>query len=366
MLFRFKNTVLVGMSITLTLLAACSEEPVGDTETLRPVRYQAVERQLSNQQLSFTGVTQASIETGLSFRQGGTVISLNATPGERIKKGQLIAELDSRDVQLKYDQKSLSLEKAKVTEETASSKLTRVKSLYENNTVAIGEYESAKEQYANAHASYESEKRALGLTLRELSYYTLHSPVDGIVLASDVSINENIQAGEVIALIQTGNELVVEVGIPEQYITRAKAGQSATIQFSSIANTSFIGEITEVAYTISQESSTYPVTVRIENATSAIRPGMPALVSFPFDSSGNELQMIVPLHSVSKGAVDHYVLVVEASANLNEGVVHKRIVKIGKMTDAGFEILEGLTPGEKVITAGISSLNDGMKVRLLK
>lgn len=364
MLFRFKSIALVGVS--LTLLAACGEEPADDAEILRPVRYQSVERRLSHQPLSFTGVTKASIETGLSFRQGGTIISLDATPGEPIKKGELIAELDPKDVKLKYDQKLLALEKAKVAEETAASKLTRVKGLYENNTVALGEYESAKEMYASAHANYESEKRALGLVQRELSYYSLHSPVDGIVLAGDVSINENIQSGQVIALIQTGNELVVEVGLPEQYIIRAKTGQSTTIQFSSIENTQFLGEITEVAYTISQESSTYPVTVRIKNATSAIRPGMPASVLFPFDSNENELRMVVPLHSVSKGAVEHYVLVVEASATLNEGVVHKRLVKIGKMTNTGFEILEGLEPGDKVITAGISSLNDGMRVRLIK
>jgi RND family efflux transporter MFP subunit len=249
--------------------------------------------------------------------------------------------------------------------ETARSSLNRIRGLYENNNVPLGEYESAKEKYSNALASFNAEQRATDLLKRELNYYHLYSPADGIVLSSDVSTNENIQSGQIVAVIQSGEALAVKVGIPEQLISRIKSGQTAKIQFPSIPNTSFAGKVSEVAYTVSQDSSVYPVTVLIKDPSSKIRPGMPANVSFIFKSNNPKSKLFIPLHSVAKDDSGSYVLlVVESEAGY--GVVHKTPVKVGRMTSDGFEVLDGLSEGDNVITAGVFSLEDGMRVRFIK
>ena len=350
---------------SMTLLTACTDKQETEVEILRPVRFQQVSNLQADMSQKFTGVVNADTETDFSFKVGGTLVSIGVKPGAKVKKGDLIAALDSSDTKLKYDKQLLVLKKSQAQMETASSGLHRTKGLYENNNVPLSEYESAKEKYSNALASYETEKRALELVKRELGYYKLYSPDDGIVLSSDVSKNENIQAGQVVAIIQTGDALTVKLGLPEQYIALAKIDQMAKIDISSIPGKIFTGKVTEVAYAVNQDSSTYPITVKILDATNAIRPGMPATVLLNFDTLNNQSGLFIPVHSVAKDEMGNYVLLVEKEGDGN-GVVRRRAVTVGRMTTGGFEVLEGLKAGDKVITAGISSLADGMKVRLLQ
>ncbi|MBL1275385.1 MAG: efflux RND transporter periplasmic adaptor subunit [Ectothiorhodospiraceae bacterium] len=361
----FPATKILCLGIGITLLLGCTEKQPETENVIRPVRFQEVTHQTSNPDLTFTGIVKADIETDFSFKVTGTLVSLNVTLGKRIKKGDLIAALDDSDAKLKYDKQLLALQKSETQKDTAQSNLTRTKGLYENNTVPLSEYESAKEKYSNANASFETEKRAVDLIKRELGYYKLYSPVDGVVLLSDLSINENIQPGQVISVIQSGNTLVVEVGIPEQYVSRTKINQSATINFSSIPNKVFKGNVTEVAYTANTDTSTYPVTVEIINPVNTMRPGMPANVALNFSSGIKLDSVLIPTHSVSKDSSGNFVLLLMVS-NDGFGIVRKQPVTVGDISNKGYEITSGLNIGDKVITAGISSLVDGMKVRLLK
>jgi len=353
------------IALGVTVLSACSDDQQIEAEILRPVRFQQVSYLQSDVNLKFIGVVKAGTETEFSFKVGGTVRAINATPGTKVKKGALLAELDNSDAMLKYEKQLLTVKNVQVKKETAASGLRRTKGLYENNNVPLSEYEAAREKYTNALASYETEKRALELSKRELGYYKLNIPYDGIVLKSDVSKNENISAGQVVAVIQTGGELVVKVGLPEQTIALVKVDQSVSVDVPSIPGKTFSGVITEVAYTVNPESSTYPVTVKIIEAAKEIRPGMPANVSISLSKSNKGSRLVIPAHSVLKDDTGNFVYLVESKADGN-GVVRKKIITVGSITKTGFEVLNGLNAGDKVITAGVSGLVDGMKVRLLK
>lgn len=347
------------------LLTACSGDVAEQVEIVRPVKYTSVESVSGDRVLNITGIIRAEEQAELSFRVGGTVIRLEVAPGQKISKGQLLAELDNADAKLKLDKQSLSLGKAKVQMDNARSNLDRVKGLYENNNVPLGDYESAKEKYSNARASYETEKRALDLMGREYSYYQLRSTVSGVVLSKMISLNENVQSGQVIAVIQSGDGLSVEVGMPEQYVAQIKDGLETSIFLPSIENRAFQGLVTEVAYTVSADSSTYPVQITFTNPDTSIRPGMPATVEFKLGLNDGSRVLVVPAHSVIKDGPEHFVFVA-VDSGAGTGVVNKVLVKVGRLTDKGFEVFEGVNEGDKVVVAGISSLEDGMKVRLLK
>ncbi len=114
-----------------------------------------------------------------------------------------------------------------------------------------------------------------------------------------------------------------------------------------------------------QQSSTYPVIVKLLNPTDEIRPGMAANVSFDFESKTDEDIIIVPYVAVAEDQGGNYIFVVEETMS-DTAIVHKRSIKCGNLIEENFEILEGLDEGELVVTAGISKLTDGMKVKLLK
>lgn len=355
--------------ITVIFLAVlsshCGKEQNVKKEIIRPVRYQQVFISSGEQTRTFSGISKAGTETRLSFRVSGILQTLNVKVGDRIKKGQLIAAIDDSDIRLEYRKIIDSLNKSRLQKDTAKSNLDRIKSLYENNNVALREYESAKDQYATANSAYNADKRNEELKKRELSYYKLYSPIDGIVASLHVEKNENIQIGSTIVEINTGDDIEVTVGMPESFISRVKTGETVSVRFSSIKNKVFDGKISEVSYIIGSQSSTYPVIIVLTAPTQDIRPGMPCEVAFTLSSQQESNNLIVPANAVGEDTGGNFVFTVTDSGD-GFAVVHKKKVTVGTLTGEGFEILSGLQDGELVVTAGIANLSDGMKVRMLK
>jgi RND family efflux transporter MFP subunit len=346
-------------------LLSCGGGEEAQKEIIRPVRYQQVFVSGGEQTRIFSGISKAGTEAKLSFRVSGVVQSVNVNVGDHIKKGTLIASIDNSDATLQYEKALVALEKSRIQKETARSTLDRVKGLYENNNVSLSEYEAAKANYATANSAYNADKRNADLQKRALSYYQLSSPMDGIVTSVNIEKNENAQAGKVITVINAGDDIEVTVGMPESFISRVTAGETVSVRFTSIPDKVFDGRISEVSYTISSQSSTYPVTVELTHPTQEIRPGMPAEVTFSFVSESQEESLMVPANAVGEDTKGHFVFTVTATDD-GFAVVHKKLVTVGRLTREGFEILSGLQDGELVVTAGIASLSDGMKVSMLR
>ena len=353
------------MLVTIVSFTACSDDKKEVKELIRPVRYQMVTTSGNETTRSFSGISRSGTEARLSFRVGGTVVALNVNEGDRVKTGKTIAVLDDSDARLQYDKALVSLEKSRINKKTAKANLRRIKGLYENNNVSLSEYEAAKEKYANANAGFFADNRNAELQKKELGYFSLVSPMDGMISGKSAEINENVSAGQVIVVINAIDDIEVTAGIPESYISRVSNDQSISVRFPSIADKVFDGKITEVSYTVDKESSTYPVTVSITHPTREIRPGMPAEITFYFARKKTSPKILIPTHAVGEDTKGNFVFTVVPEKE-GFGIVHKMPVTVGKITDEGFELLSGLTDGDMVVTAGIASLTDGLKVRLLK
>lgn len=356
--------------VAVVCLAGCSET-VQEKEIIRPVRIQQVVESGLNRALTFSGVSRSGTEAKLSFRINGTVTRVGVKVGDTVKKGSLIATVDASDAKLQLAQARASKENARIQLDTAKSNLLRIRQLYENNNVSLSEYETAKTNYAAAEAAFQADSRQVELQNREISYYQLYSPMDGIVTAVSIEANENVSMGQVVAELNAGDEIEVKVGIPESYISQVQSGADVRVVFTSFNQQTFHGIVTEVAYSASQETSTYPVTVKVKDPSSEIRPGMPADVTFELKAASSpdttpetNATLRVPVHSVSEDQDGHFVYIVTDIAD-GFGTVRRRSVKIGDMGSNGFKIRDGLVVGDRVVTAGIAKMRDGLKVRVL-
>jgi RND family efflux transporter MFP subunit len=121
--------------------------------------------------------------------------------------------------------------------------------------------------------------------------------------------------------------------------------------------------ITEVGV-VTGMSTTYPVTVRLEEADPDVRPGMAAEVAFRFGSEDNRERFLVPPVAVGEDRNGRYVFVVEQGSE-DFGLTRRRPVAVGELREEGIEILEGVSEGDLVVVAGISKIVDGQEVRLL-
>jgi RND family efflux transporter MFP subunit len=156
----------------------------------------------------------------------------------------------------------------------------------------------------------------------------------------------------------------VEIGMPEVFISRVREGQSVDVTFDALGDRTFHATVTEVGVASTGLATTFPVKARLDGDEPEVLPGMAAEVHFRFETQGERERIVVPAFAVGEDRAGRYVYVVE---EIGEGVGRavRRDVTVGGLTaDGGLEILRGLVDGERVITAGVSRIQDGREVRL--
>lgn len=364
---------------TSCLVFSCgTKEEAPSEETLRPIRYAKVLETGSEKDQTFSGTVQSSKEAQLSFKVNGTINQLKIKVGDRVRRGQVLASIDAIDYSVQYDQAVAQLKSAQTQVKSAESQRTnsqsnyqRVEKLYENNSVPLSEYEQAKTNYEAAQSQYDAALAQVTASQKQVEsagnqvrYARLQAPFAGVITTVNVEENELVGSGAPIATLSAEVEPEVIVGVPEIFIAKIKKGAKVDIHFSILSGETFEGIVSEVGFS-AISGATYPVIVQIAKPSELIRPGMAATVSFHFGSATEEKQFLVaPVKAVGEGTDGNFVFVLEADQQVHKAV--KRKVVIGDLLPTGFEIKDGLTAGELVATAGLKSLLDGMRVKLME
>lgn len=347
------------------MLTACKDKEVQKEEVLRPVEYQVVGNLNSQKIRTFSGVAKAGDEIELSFRSTGIITTLDIKVGQKVNKGDLIAKLDNVQANLAYEQSVSALNSAKSAMNTAKSSLDRIKALYEKGSNSLSDYESAKNSYQSALDQYESAKRNKSIQQSQISYGYIKAPKTGIIAAKNSQLNENVSAGQVIAILNAGNHTNIEVGLPENIINKVKLGMNPDISFSALAGKKMNGTVIEIAPVVDENSATYPITIDITDPTKEIKPGMTANVTFNFkeENAETETVLVIPVKSVGEDGNGNFVFLIDSQDEV-VGVVKKHSIEIGELTTDGFKVKSGLSEGQKIATAGLQTLLDGQKVKL--
>ncbi|MCG8411098.1 MAG: efflux RND transporter periplasmic adaptor subunit [Bacteroidales bacterium] len=351
--------------IVFLMFTACKTEQTKEKEILRPVRYQVLGKTDDTNKRTFSGVAKASEQTELSFRSSGIITKLNAKVGRRVKKGDLIAKLDNVQANLAYEQSISALNTAKSGMNTAKSSLERSKILYERGSASLSDYEAAKNNYQTASDKYESAKRNKDIRQTQINYGFIYAPTNGVIALSNNEINENVSAGQVIAVLNSGQGINVSVGLPENIVNKVELGLKVQVVFSAIENEKFAGSVIQVAPVLDIKASTFPVKIKVLNPIEAIKPGMVAEVTFTFNEQKSEVHKVltVPVKAVGHDGKGNFVFRIEDEKE-NVGIVKKKYIHIGKITNRGFIVVDGLDEGDKIAVAGLQTLLDKQKVRL--
>lgn len=361
---KFTKNILSVVSFLL-ILSSCKEKVVEKKVVLKPIKYQVVGTANGQQVRTFSGKVKAGDAIELSFRANGIITALNLKVGQQVKKGDVLARLDNVQANLAYEQAKSSVNAAQSALNTAKSSLDRTKSLYEKGSNSLSDYESAKNSYQSALDQFDSAKKNRSIRSSEVSYGVIKAPKSGIIASKSASLNENTSAGKTIAVLNAGKGINVVVGLPENIINKVKLNSETTLHFSAIDGDKFKGSIIEIAPILDTNSATYPVKIAIEKATSAIKPGMAANITFDFSDvvKTTDNALIVPVKAVGEDGNGNYVFLIESTDD-KVGTVKKHSITLGELTSAGFKINSGLSSGDKIATAGLQSLLDGQKVKL--
>jgi len=361
--------VLIGMAGTLLavgMLPACGPDAEPPAPVIRPVRTLQVWSTGSERPRSFSGTTRAAVESRLSFKVAGTVQEMRVAVGDRVLAGQVIARLDDRDFQLQVQEAKARLNSAQAQARNADASYARVRGLYENRNASLNDLEAAQAGAVSARENANSIAKGLELVGAQLEYTRLVAQMDGDISEVRVEPNENVAPGQPVVTLASGQRLEVEVAIPGVLIAQIREGDGAVVRLDAVADQSYSGRVSEVGVAATGVATTFPVTVRLEGTGAECRPGMAAEVELMFGGGGRD-RLYVPGAAVGEDQQDRRFVYVVEPGEEGLGQVRRREVEVvEEPTSVGLEVTKGLADGELVVTAGVTRIEDGQKVRLLE
>lgn len=354
-MFRYSVSFLL-----LLTLVSCGVKKE-NKELLRSVRYMVVESAASKSRDSFSGFAKASVETRLSFRVSGRIDSIRVNVGSFVSKDEVIATLDPTNYELSVAEAEAAVLEAESQLRKADANYERIRNLYETESASRAELDAAKTTYESAQANVSAREAKLALAKTRLGYTELKAPLDGNIASKKVEINENVVAGQEIVTLNSNDKVKVTLAMPETLIDDVYLDQEVAVRFIAKPGRVYPAKVTEIGVA-SRTYTTYPVTVELVKQVSGIRSGMTSEVFFPFQRGDQTITL--PANTLQDDGDKQYVFLLEATEDPLVFIAKKQEVQVVDLTDEGVVIGGGLQPKDRIVKAGLLSIEEGQKVRL--
>ncbi len=314
--------------------------------------------------VSFTGDIAAMQESNIFPRVNGNIEQEYVDIGDYVKKGQVLALIDTTIYSENARQAKGNFLQAEAT--LANAKLTyeRDKSLLEQNLVAKQDLDNAETAYKVALAQEEAAAANLKNAQVQLGYCRVDAPFAGYITrrffdpGTYVTSSTNTSSSNLFYLADI-NRVKVMVDVLEEDIPLLPKVEDAQIRVDAYPNMVFHGKVTRISQQLDLSTRTMPVEVDIANPQGLLKPGMFASVDLIFDKTTNAI--ILPTQVVMKDDTGNYVYTLG-----NGDIVHKAYVKVGVTDDNQDQILSGVTDNDQIVFMGYDMVHDGMKVRVAR
>ena len=187
-------------------------------------------------------------------------------------------------------------------------------------------------------------------------------PTAGAIADVLVEENETVPSGQPIVRLASGTHPEIVLAVSEVTIPFLSVGDKVEVSLDALPGRLFAATLSEVGVAASPEASTFPAVARLDEASDVVRSGMAADVRLQLQTGGTE-GVLVPFVSVGEDTRGRFVFVLEPDGAGEEGTVRRRPVTVGETLQAGsIHVVSGVRPGERVVTAGVRRLVDGMRV----
>jgi len=359
----FKSN-LWALACIIIFITACGGEETQEAKVLRPVVFQEVGYETALETRTFSGTAETDKVINLSFRNNGIITLFNIRLGQVVRKGELLGKLDNVQARLALEQSQASLTSAESQMNTAKLGYDRIRSLYEKGSASLSDFENAKNSWQTAQSSYASSQRSVEIQREQINYGFIYASENGVIAAVNAEIDENVSPGQVVAILNAGSEMTIAMGIPESVINQVRQCSNVTVTFPALTGQRFDGQVTEVSPAVDRNTATYPIKVTLLAPTEDVKSGMAANVTFSFGQLEDEA-LTIPAKAVGEDSKGRFVFLINDKSG-QIATIKKQHIQIGKLTPAGFEVVSGLSEGQKIATAGLQTLLDGQEVVLKK
>lgn len=274
---------LLAMALATSALgvAACNRTEAG--EATNASEYAEVRRGDLEIMAEAAGQIEPILVVEVKSKASGEVLALNVETGDHVQRGQLLAQVDPRDVRNAYDQADADLQVAKARAQTAQAQMNRTEELRRANVVTEQELESASLEVANAKAQLVKAQTSLQLADERRNDVTIRAPIDGTIIEKTVEVgqiiasaSQNVSGGTVLFKMADLSEMQVRALVDETDLGRISAGQPANVSVEAYPDRAFQGTVLKIEpqAVIDQNVTMFPVLVRLDNSEGLLKPGM--------------------------------------------------------------------------------------------
>jgi len=341
------------------------------------VRVVAVKRSAPDRSLTLPGTALADQQTPLYSRINGYLKSFTHDIGDAVKKGELVAEIDSPEIdqQLRQARATLGVAQASLLQAQANQELARVASERWAALVkekAVSQQEADEKRLALVAREADVEVGRAGIKAQEAnvkrleelqSFKQIVAPFAGVVTARNVEIGTLVSEGsstgarELFRMAQI-SALRFHVPVPESFLPSIKVGMEAKLTFDAYPKKIFDGQVSRTSSSVDPASRTLLVEVRVENPDSLLLPGMYAQVTFLLHSAAPTLLMSSNAMLIRPDGM-------RVAFVGKDQIVHYRKITVGRDYGTQIEVLSGVEENDRVMVNPTTMIREGQKVEPL-
>ncbi|UCG73654.1 MAG: efflux RND transporter periplasmic adaptor subunit [Chromatiales bacterium] len=347
------------------LVLGCAEEPPPQAESIRTVRTITVAQPASGRARRFSGLVEAANVTNVSFEVAGIVNALKVDVGDRIENGQVLAIMDESRYQLNVDAAQAAVRAAEVELRDAQTTFERLRRVNEAAPGATSDLDldqaEATRDGARQNLSYATSR--LNLAQRDLRLTELRSPFEGVIAERHVDAFQQVNRGQKIYSLFMEGTMEAAISVPESEIRDVYLGLRGQVRLPALGNATFpaiVSELSEVA----GAGNAFPVRLAIDADNPQIRPGLTAEISLVFGEADGPRDYLIPLGALGSRADAQGSFVFRYDAN--SATVQQVPVVYGDIRGSDVVVEGELNPGDIIVVAGVSFLQDGQQVRLMQ
>ncbi|MDB4891229.1 MAG: efflux transporter, family, subunit [Gemmatimonadetes bacterium] len=264
---------------TLLFSAACASKK----ENSVPITTAAVQRRDIVIDAQATGVVEPIFVVEVKSKAGGQIVKLPVETGTIVKPGDLLVQIETRDVQNQYDQVAAQLAAAKSKLDVSTAQKKRADDLFKSRIITATEHEAAQIDFANAQSALVSARTSLDLRKQSLEDATVTAPVGGTIIERTVALGTVITSatgafggGTTLLKMADLSQVRVRALFNETDIGQVKPGQTATVTVDAYPDRRFTGVVEKIepSAVIQQNVTMFPVLVNLQNNEGLLKPGM--------------------------------------------------------------------------------------------
>jgi multidrug efflux system membrane fusion protein len=343
--------------VAAVALGACSRHEAAP-EPVRSVKVMTVGVDTFQSGHEFAGEVKPRIEARLGFRVAGKIVKRQAEMGQRVKAGEVLAQLDPRDYQLAADAARAQVAAALTNRDLAAADYRRYKALRDQNFISGAELERRETTLKAAQAQLDQAQAQLASQGNQAGYANLVADVSGVVTAVEAEPGQVVTAGMTVVRIAQDGPRDVVFSVPEDKVVAMKPGSDVSVRVWS-NGAELAGKVREVSASADPVTRTYPIKVSLDEKASPPL-GATVYVSPQALSLAGAKVIKLPTSALREQGQGTAVWVLDKSTM----TVKSQAVQIATADGNEAVIASGLQPGMLVVSAGVHVLSPGQKVAI--